>query len=211
MYIHTYKHTYIVKSQVYLGINLDVTMSLIPLMKSIKKRVSNKIFMLKKIRKYLTFDAAVTVYKQTILPVIDYAGFLLLACSQGDLDDLQVLQNDILRICTKTKLSDRISIEELHIKCKIISLRQRMEKQLLWLMYVLSKDEKYCRIATRETRSADKIVFKVPTKILPVYDKSPYYIGTKLWNKLSKEIQKKENVHVFKREVERRYRNYKKL
>ena len=136
--------------------------------------------MLKKIRKYLTFDAAVTIYKQTVLPIIDYAGFLLFACSLGDLDDLQVFQNYILRICTKTKLSDRISIEELHRKCKIISLKQRMEKQLLWLVYVLSKDKKYCRIATRETCSADKIVFKVPTKILPSYDKSPYYLGTQL-------------------------------
>ena len=26
------------------------------------------------------------------------------------------------------------------------------------------------------TRSADKIVFKVPTKILPIYEYSPYYI-----------------------------------
>ena len=41
-----------------------------------------------KIRKYLNVEAAVIVYKQILLPNIDYAGFLLLACNAGDLDDL---------------------------------------------------------------------------------------------------------------------------
>ena len=52
-------------------------MSLMPLLKNVKKRVSNKIFQLRKIRRYMTFDAAVLVYKQTILPILDYSGFLL--------------------------------------------------------------------------------------------------------------------------------------
>ena len=73
----------------YLGIVIDNTMSLIPLINGVKKKVSNKIFMLKKLRKYLTFDAAVSIYKQMILPVIDYTGFLVIACRLGDKGDLQ--------------------------------------------------------------------------------------------------------------------------
>ena len=72
-----------------------------------------------------------------------------------------------------------------------------MEKQILWLMYVLSEDKKYCSVATRETRSADKVVFKVPAKICPVYERSPYCVGTTLWNILTKETKNKENVHLF--------------
>ena len=68
--------------------------------------------MLRKIRKYLTFDAAVTVYKQTILPIIDYAGFLLIACKMEDKNDVQKFQNDILRICTMSCLADRVSIKK---------------------------------------------------------------------------------------------------
>ena len=63
----------------YLGMMIDSTMSLIPLTKDIKKRILNKIFKLRKLRKFLTFDAAISVYKQTILPIIDYAGFLLIS------------------------------------------------------------------------------------------------------------------------------------
>ena len=64
-----------VKNHVYLGVTLDSTMLLVPLMKTVRSRVSNKVYMLRKIRKYLTFEASVIVYKQTKLPIIDYAVF----------------------------------------------------------------------------------------------------------------------------------------
>ena len=112
-----------VDTQSYLGILLDSAMSLGPLIKSVKKRVSNKVFMLRKIRKYLNFDSALCVYKQTILPIIDYSGFLLLSCKNGDIDELQKIQNDVLRICNRTKLSDRVSLVTLHKNCNIIGLK----------------------------------------------------------------------------------------
>ena len=83
-----------VRSYSYLGIMLDETMSLMPLIKDIKKRISNKIFMLRKIRKYLTFEAAVLVYQQIILPIFDYAGCLLIARRKEDQNGLQKMQND---------------------------------------------------------------------------------------------------------------------
>ena len=197
-----------VNSHSYLGISIDSTMSLGPLMKSVKKRVINKVFMLRKIRKYLTFDATICIYKQTILPLIDYSGFLLLACKQKDLDDLQKVQNDVLRICNRTKLSDMVSVKDLHSKCKIISLKQRMQKQLLWIMYIISRDETFIRIPPRETRIAMKKVFKTPAKITPVYEHSPYYQGTNLWNGLEKETQKKDNIFAFKKDIERHFKCY---
>ena len=60
------------------------------------------------------FDAAILIYKQTILPLIDYAGFMFIACNHHAKEDLQIMQNDILRICCQYKLSDRISIGRLH-------------------------------------------------------------------------------------------------
>ena len=97
----------------YLGVTIDDVMSLVPLVKSLKKRISDKIFMLRKVRTFLTFDAAVLVYKQTILPIIGYAGILIIACRKEDKYDLQILQNDILRICNRSRISDRVSIEKL--------------------------------------------------------------------------------------------------
>ena len=198
-----------VKNHAYLGITLDSVMSLLPLVKSIKKKVSNKFYMFRKIRKYLDFKSAVIVYKQTILPIIDYAGFLLLACNMGDIDDIQIMQNDILRVCNKSKIADRVPITLLHEKCKILSLKQRMQRQLLWLMYVLSRDKDYIKVSQRDTRSAEKVVFKLPARVLPVYEHSPYYQGTKLWDVLDKDIQLKDSVTAFKKAIEPLYKGYK--
>ena len=78
----------------YLGITLDCTMNLNPLLKNVNKKITNKNFNLRKIRKNITRDAAVLIYKQTILPLIDYSGFLLIACTKEHKDNVH-----ILRIC----------------------------------------------------------------------------------------------------------------
>ena len=67
-----------------------------------------------------------------------------------------------------SKIADKVSILDLHNECKILGLKQRMQKQLLWLMYIMSCDEAYIRVPPRETRAAQKVVFKVPTRISPV-------------------------------------------
>ena len=64
-----------VKQYNYLGKIIDAELSLLPLYKNIQKRVIDKVYMLKKLRKYLTYKSAVQIYKQTILPIFDYAGF----------------------------------------------------------------------------------------------------------------------------------------
>ena len=52
---------------------------------------------------------------------------------------------------------------------------------------------------------------KVPTKILPIYERSPYYIGTHLWNNLPKSVQDSRDVFAFKKEIRRMNRVYVKL
>ena len=86
-----------------------------------------------------------------------------------------------------------------------------MQRQLLWLMYIFSHDEKYLRAPTRETRSAQKVVFRIPAKILPIYEHSPYYQGSNLWNGLDKDTQKKDNVFAFKKDIDKLFKCYKPL
>ena len=108
------------------------------------------------------------------------------------------MQNDILRIGNKSKLSERISIEHLHIKSKLLSLEQRREKQLLMLMYIHSKNINVRKIPGRETRNANKFTFKSAPKIGTKYGNSPFYRGTILWNKLERDVQLSENSWIFK-------------
>ena len=194
-----------VRGYVYLGVTIDDVMSLVPLVITVKQRISDKIFMLRKISRLLTFESAVLAY---ILPIIDYAGFLIIACRKDDKRDLPVLQNDTLRICNMSRISDRVSIEELHANCKIVSLEQRRRKQLLGLMFLLSKDETFLHVTDR---NANRITFKLPAKINPVYEHSPYYIGTKLWNELAQVTQESTSIVEFKKRISRNSKVHKNL
>ena len=86
----------LVDSYKYLGITIDKEMSLTSLLADIKKSVLSKLFILRKLRCYITEKCAISIYKQTILPVFDYVGFMLVACNKSDRHDLQVIQNDAL-------------------------------------------------------------------------------------------------------------------
>ena len=86
-----------------------------------------------------------------------------------------------------------------------------MRKQLLWLMYILSRDEVFRNVPNRVTRSGNKIVIKVPTKILPIYEHSTYCKGTKLWNELTATEQDSPDIFAFEKEIARMNRVYVKL
>ena len=70
-----------VKQYNYLGVIMDAEMSLIPLCKHLEKIVVDKVYMIRKLRKHLTYHAALQIYKQLVLPIFDYSGFLLIACN----------------------------------------------------------------------------------------------------------------------------------
>ena len=120
-----------VKKFCYLGVYLDSEMSLTPLILHGKKVVSNRAKILSKIRKYINSRCAVSIYKQTILPLLDYSGFLLMSCNKSDPHDLQIIENNILRTSYNVRLVDRLSIVDMHREASLISLEQRRKIQLL--------------------------------------------------------------------------------
>ena len=120
-----------------------------------------------------------------ILPFIEYAGFMLVACNVEDRGELQKCQNDALRPCLDIKLSDHVKIEEIHSKCNIVSLEQRRRIQLLLLMYKKRKDIGLHKVFTRNTRGSKRIVFKTDHYEGTLYKRSPYFQGAKLWDALS--------------------------
>ena len=97
----------------YLGLFLDTKN---PLLSKLKKTVTAKIYSLVKIRDMITTTCAITVYEQTILPILDYSGFISISCNISDLNNLQTLQNHALQICYNVRLRDMVSIEHMHIR-----------------------------------------------------------------------------------------------
>ena len=148
------------------------------------------------------------VYKQTIMPIFDYSGFIQLSLRVEDKRELQIMQKDSLRFCYNVKIADRVSIANLHERAKLASLEQRRMRNLLGLQYLLYKKNIDRHVTRVNTRSQQKYVFKIDTKIGKKYERSPFFIGTRLWNKLSKDIQESLNIYVFKHKVARLYKCY---
>ena len=102
---------------------------------------------------------AITIYKQTILPILDYTGFLLILCNISDRSELQKLQNHALRICCNVRLHDRVSIVNMHSRAGLLSLEQRRQKQLLCLMFIHKQRHNVVRVHGRNTRAAQIFSF----------------------------------------------------
>ena len=118
---------------------------------------------------------------------------------------------NVKRICIKVKLNDRVSIENLHTKCKIVSLKQRRRQQLLMLMYKKSTDYTMHKVFPRNTRESNRIVFKTDGNEGSLYKRSPYFVGAKLWDRLSPETIGLPNIFVFKTALRRMNQNYQDL
>ena len=119
----------------YLGCTIDRDMTMYHEYKALYRKVEHQIFMLGKLRYLVDKRSAVLVYKQAILPYPDYAGFILVGCNIGYKKELQILQNNPLRMCLRYRLADRVTVDRLHSEANLQSIEQRGTFQLLKLLY----------------------------------------------------------------------------
>ena len=184
-------------------------MSLRPLFARVKKIVSNKIFFLAKIRNNIDRSCAISIYEQIILPLLDYAGFMLISGNKSDRSDLQTLQNNALRICFIVRLRDMVSIERMHNMSKHLSLEQRRKKQLLCLMFIFTgRHDNIQRVHGHNTRAAQIYSFTHERYHNVKYKNSPYYKGTILWDELPVHTRQCNTLLDFKKSLNRLYRKF---
>ena len=189
----------------YLGITIDKNMDLTGHFSIVKKTVTNHLFRLRKIRKFINQDCAVLIYKQTILPLLDYSGFLLNSCNVSDRHDLQILQNDALRTCYNVNRRDRLSIRKMHHDANLLSLDHRRKMQLLSLMFIHKMNNNVQRPILRATRGADRYRFNLERYNNVKYKNSPYYKGSELWDTLPLTTVDCDSVFEFKQLLKKRY------
>ena len=66
-------------------------------------------------------------------------------------------------ICVRVRLTDHVKLKDLHVRCKITSLEQRRQIQLLLLMYTKSKDITMHKVFPSNTRISWRNIFKSKT------------------------------------------------
>ena len=77
----------------YLGITIDECLNFKSNFNIIFKKFSYKVYQFGKIKKYLNSNTRILVYKQTVLPLVEYVSFILYMNNKHDVDKLQKLQN----------------------------------------------------------------------------------------------------------------------
>ena len=118
-----------------MGVIFDRKLNFEANVQAIKKKLGDR-FNLLKILSYdktwkLTDGLLIKMYKSLIRSVIDYASITTGSVSLKIKNDLEVLQNNALRIIFKKGLLDKISNEELRTRAGLVTVKERHHKLML--------------------------------------------------------------------------------
>ena len=155
-----------------------------------------------RVRRFLNTPAALTVYKSTILPIIDYNDHFQMLWNADKLRKLQKMQNLGLRIVYNDQ-NPRLDEQGLHHKANLTLLKPRRVLHLLSLMYFRARDHDNLDNRPIATRQFAKIKFKVINPVIKKAFKSPNYLGAQLWDILPRETQVEPVFCMFKFKVKR--------
>ena len=177
----------IVPSYKYLGFMLDSTLSFNRHVSTVIKIVAYKVNLLSKIRKYLTENVPIKIYKSMILPYFDYGDVIYDAANSGLLEKLQRLQNRGLKICKG--FERRFNTNRLHSLAKCPMLKDRREIHLNNFMYYRLTDPLSRELRGLNTRAHDAPLFKVKVPRIETYKRAVEYRGAVQWNNLTVEMR----------------------
>lgn len=90
--------------------------------------------MLSLLRKFLSVNAALKIFKAMVLPYMEYIFFCLGPCNDKDLTRLQRLQNHGLRICLRAP--PRTSVLQLHSSAKLLLVKNKIKLNILKQMHI---------------------------------------------------------------------------
>ena len=187
----------------YLGITLDEQLNYEQHAGNTIRRVSDKIYQLRKLRSFLNNKAALLVYKNMILPILEYGDVFFSSTILKTRKKLQTLQNQGLK-CALNK--DRLfNTNLLHSEAKLQKLKWRRKQHIGQLVFQTTKlknfknwKPKLCNMTTRSSKKK-LITSRKPNN--EKFKKSITYFGTKLWNSLPAELQKESEYPIFKHKL----------
>lgn len=179
----------IVDSYKYLGYILDSNLNFGLLVSKLIHLLNYKIYLLARMRASLTQFAALSVYKSTILSLMDYVILFYSSFNKPMQRKLQVLQNRAIRIILR--LPNRTNVDEQHIRLNIWHIENRHWYFLMKFMFAQTQIPGNPLIDRRPimTRAHAGPAFRVPSYVKMLYRKSFIYTGMISWNNLQPEIR----------------------
>ena len=95
------------------------------------KKISYKLHLLRRIRHMLTYKAAIDIIKTMFCSIVDYGNIFLSSCNDGDLNDVQILQNHALRCCCIIKNPVDVHVSDLHNNVNVQMVDIRRKRQII--------------------------------------------------------------------------------
>ena len=181
----------------YLGITLDSHLSYKQHIDQCAKIVSHKIYLLTKIRRFVSEDTATFIFKSMIAPILDYGDIIFMGSTSNNLMKLQRLQNRALRVCLN--VHHYIPTILLHQQTGVPNLITRRSCNLKKYMFKQKNNQALIKIPVRNTRLNDAIIFKTDRPVIEKYKCNPLYKGAVLWNSMTVEIRNCEGYSNFKK------------
>ena len=117
-----------VPSYKYLGVILDSGLTFRLQIQATMNKILHKIYILSKVRQFLSEKSAILIYKSMLLPYFDYGDIIYMFSSKNDLNKLERLQERCINICTKSYGKD--NIKEIRTANKLPMLEKKKKMSL---------------------------------------------------------------------------------
>ena len=185
----------------FLGMTIDSLLSFQSYRESIINRVNLKISYFRKIRTYLTEEAALLIYKCTILPIMEYVDFVYDFDIKYVNKKLQTIQNKGLYIVYNQyyfPYDMKESTETLHHRACIYRLSHRRWIHMLSFIYNYIDDDSLIDARDINTRRREGILFN--TQRIEHYKarQDPLVRAMEAWNSLPTPIRNAETKDILK-------------
>ena len=141
----------------YLGMHLDEQLNYELHARGVIGRAKTKISQLRLMRRFLNQQAALLVYKNMILPILEYGDVFFSALSVLTRTKMQIMQNKALRAA----LDSNESTTGLHTLANLQPLKVGRKSHVLQFIFRKKHDRRllHRRVVGRVTRSSSKILF----------------------------------------------------
>ena len=166
-----------------MGFTLDEHLNFNKHVNDLKQLVSHKLYLLAKIRKYITVEACTNIFETMILSLIEYGDIVHNGTSQLNLNNIEKLFYRGLRICLNTH--NCMTKDELLRTCNIALLSNRYDCQLLLFMHKQKKNANLLKPKAVNTRLHDAPVFNTYKPNNEKAKCNVIYKGAIKWNKLN--------------------------
>ena len=166
----------------YLGLTLDEHLTYNKHIKEMNRLVSHKLYLLSKVRKYITTDACINIFKTMVLSLLEYCDVLYAGTTQRNLGDIDKLFYRGLRICMYT--NNYTSREILCNECKIAPLDKRRLAHLLIFMHKQTGNQTLVKKKKANTRLHNGPVFNTYKPNNEKAKANIFYRGAIVWNAL---------------------------